>query len=95
MTSEPIRLTITLRGQTVETTHDPDNSILGDAIDAGLRPPYSCLAGACATCIAKVTQGSATMEANSVLTEKEVEQGYILTCQALPTAPHVALEYEG
>lgn len=93
-TDAPISLTITHRGQTVEVAYEPGVAILGMALDAGLTPPYSCLGGACATCIARVTDGSAEMEANNVLTEEEVAQGYILTCQAIPTSPHVTVVYE-
>ncbi|HEX7852177.1 MAG TPA: 2Fe-2S iron-sulfur cluster binding domain-containing protein [Sphingobium sp.] len=90
----PITLTISHRGQTVEVEYEEGVAILGTALDAGLHPPFSCLAGACATCLARVTEGSAMMESNSVLTEEEVDQGYILTCQAIPTSSHVTIVYE-
>ncbi|MFT3968577.1 MAG: 2Fe-2S iron-sulfur cluster binding domain-containing protein [Sphingobium sp.] len=90
----PITLTISRRGQSVDIVYEPGAALLGMALDAGINPPFSCLAGACATCIARVTEGTAEMENNSVLTEEEVAQGYILTCQAVPTSPHVAFVYE-
>ncbi|HEX7874212.1 MAG TPA: 2Fe-2S iron-sulfur cluster binding domain-containing protein [Sphingobium sp.] len=90
----PISLTISRRGQSVDVPYEAGVAILGMAMDAGLNPPYSCLGGACATCIARVTEGTAEMENNSVLTEEEVAQGYILTCQAVPTSPHVTVVYE-
>ncbi len=90
----PITLTISRRGKTVDILYDPGAAILGMALDAGVNPPFSCLGGACATCIARVTEGAATMVENSVLSEEEIAQGYILTCQAIPTTPHVTVVYE-
>ncbi|HEX7821100.1 MAG TPA: 2Fe-2S iron-sulfur cluster binding domain-containing protein [Sphingobium sp.] len=90
----PITLTISRHGKTVDIVYDPGAAILGMALDAGVNPSFSCLGGACATCIARVTEGSAAMVENSVLSEEEVAQGYILTCQALPTSPHVTVVYE-
>ena len=62
----------------------------------GLTPPYSCEAGDCATCMAKLTEGAATMHANNALIDDEVEGGWVLTCQAVPTTPtiHVIYGYE-
>ncbi len=90
----PIMLTISRRGKTVDVAYEPGAAIISMALDAGLSPPFSCLGGACATCIARITEGSATMVENSVLSEEEIAQGYILTCQAIPTSPHVTLVYE-
>ncbi|MCE7795828.1 2Fe-2S iron-sulfur cluster binding domain-containing protein [Sphingobium sufflavum] len=90
----PITLTIIRRGQTVDMVYDPGAALLGMALDAGVNPPFSCLGGACATCIARVTKGTATMIENNVLSEEERADGYILTCQAIPTSPHVTFIYE-
>lgn len=87
-------LTVSLRGQTQEIVYQEGDTILQAAWEAGLRPPLSCLQGNCATCMARITQGSVTMYANNALTPSEVEQGYVLTCQAIPTARHVAILYE-
>lgn len=68
-------------------------TILAGAQDAGLDPPYSCEAGICSTCMAKVTEGSVKMIENNILTQKEVDAGYVLTCQALCTSPKVKIEF--
>ena len=61
---------------------------------ASLNPPYSCEQGNCATCMALVTDGTVTMRVNNALTPDEVTEGWILTCQSLPTSPTLALEYD-
>ncbi|MET0239183.1 MAG: ferredoxin--NADP reductase [Sphingobium sp.] len=87
-------LTFQWRGRTVEAAYVEGYPILAIARDAGLAIPFSCLAGACATCMGRLKSGTAIMEANSVLTPREVEQGYILTCQAIPTSRHVTVEFD-
>lgn len=86
-------LTIDLDGRTATTEHRPGTTILQAARQAGLAPPFSCEAGNCATCIAKLIEGTAAMRANNVLEADEVADGWLLTCQAVPTAPQVHVIY--
>ncbi|MFF2846303.1 2Fe-2S iron-sulfur cluster-binding protein [Streptomyces sp. NPDC058001] len=87
-------ITIRLGTQRVAVPRHPDETLLQTARRAGLAPPFSCEAGNCATCMARVTEGSVTMRANDVLTEDEVAEGYVLTCQGVPKTPSVTVEYE-
>ena len=89
------RVTIELDGRTVTTEHRPGTTILQTARQVGLDPPYSCEAGNCATCMAKLLEGTCAMRVNDVLTDEEVAEGWILTCQAEPTSPSVRVDYEG
>ena len=81
----------------IENTFDlatNGNSILDEAIEHGIDAPYSCKGAVCCTCRAKVLEGQVKMDANFALTDKEVEQGYILTCQAHPITDKVILDYD-
>ncbi|MEV3965282.1 ferredoxin--NADP reductase [Nocardia sp. NPDC050193] len=69
-------------------------TLLESARRAGLTPPFSCESGNCATCMAKLTEGKATMRVNDALTDEDLEEGYILTCQAVPDTPSVTVRYE-
>jgi len=69
-------------------------SILEAALDEGLDPPYSCQGGICSTCIARLKEGKAEMRKNQILTESEIADGLILTCQAHPTSPKVVVDYD-
>jgi ferredoxin-NADP reductase len=55
-------------------------TILQAARRAGLTLPYSCDAGRCGNCIAQCTSGKVWMSYNEVITDKELAQGYVLTC---------------
>lgn len=87
-------VTIVLDGVTTTASYDPGNTLLQTARMAGLRAPSSCEIGSCGTCMARLTQGSARMINNDALEPDEVEEGWVLTCQALPTSPTVRVVYE-
>jgi ferredoxin len=71
-----------------------NETLLESARRAGLSPPFSCEAGNCGTCMARLTEGKATMRVNDALDDDEVEDGYVLTCQAVPDTPSVTVEYD-
>ena len=71
-----------------------DETVLQTLIDEGYDPPYSCTSGVCTTCMAKLTRGKVEMEVNYGLSEDEVEEGYILTCQSRPTTDEIELTYD-
>ena len=74
--------------------YESGDTILEAARRAGLKPPFSCQAGNCATCMAHLDEGTVAMRANHVLGADEVEQGWILTCQAVPTSREVVVDYD-
>ena len=68
--------------------------ILNAALDKDLDAPYSCQGGICSSCLAKVTEGTVKMDRNEILTDDEIEEGLILTCQAHPTSPKVSIDFD-
>ncbi len=90
------RVTIELDGRSGTTHHRPGTTILQTARQMGMSPPFSCESGSCASCMAKLVEGTASMRVNNALTGDEVAEGWVLTCQALPTSPsvHVTYTYE-
>ena len=87
-------VTIKLDRKKASVPQVPGETLLESARRAGLSPPFSCEAGNCGTCMAKLIEGEATMRTNDVLEEDEIEDGYILTCQAVPDTPSISVEYE-
>ena len=87
------RITIELDGRIDAADHRPGTTILQTARQMGLSPPYSCESGSCATCMAKLVEGGASMYVNNALTADEVDDGWVLTCQAVPTTPSVRVVY--
>ncbi|MBX7433339.1 2Fe-2S iron-sulfur cluster binding domain-containing protein [Mycobacterium sp. Y57] len=87
-------ITIELDGKTATVAPQPGETLLECARRAGMAPPFSCEAGNCGTCMALLREGTATMRANDALTEDEVAEGYVLTCQAVPDTPNVTVTYD-
>lgn len=75
---------------TMKQTDDILSAALRNKVDA----PYSCQGGICSSCLAKVTEGKAVMTKNNILTDDEVEDGFILTCQAHPTTSKISIDYD-
>ncbi|GIZ08031.1 ferredoxin--NADP reductase [Flavobacterium sp. UMI-01] len=69
-------------------------TILEAALKKGIDAPYSCQGGICSSCLARVTSGTAEMKKNSILTDKEIADGLILTCQAHPTSDTIYVDYD-
>jgi ferredoxin len=92
--SEPGTVTILLDRKKVSVPLVPGETLLESARRAGLDPPFNCEAGNCGTCMAKLTEGSATMRINDALDDDEVADGYILTCQGVPDTSSITVYYE-
>lgn len=71
-----------------------DELILDAALAKGLDAPYSCQGGVCSSCLARVVEGAAVMEKNTILDEDEIAEGLILTCQAHPTTSTIKIDYD-
>ena len=69
-------------------------SVLDIALQNNLEVPYSCQGGVCSSCIARIKSGTAEMAANQILTDEEIEEGLILTCQAHATSSHLVVDYD-
>jgi ring-1,2-phenylacetyl-CoA epoxidase subunit PaaE len=76
------------------TLNSKGDFILDAAMDAGADAPFSCKGAVCCTCKAQVLEGKATMEMNYSLSDAEVEDGYILTCQAHPASEKLVVDYD-
>ena len=90
----PASLVIRLdrRKHTVE--YHAGDTLLETARRGGLRPPSSCEAGDCATCMAHLESGTVHMRANNALSAEDLDDGFVLTCQSLPTSLDIVVNYD-
>jgi len=86
--------TILLDEETFNISIKKNESILEAALAAGLDAPYSCKGGVCASCMAKITEGEAKMTKNMALTDSEISEGFVLTCQSHPTTKEITVDYD-
>ena len=87
-------LTITVDDEVTTFSMDRNATVLEAALDHGLDVPYSCQGGICSSCVARITEGKAEMEKNSILVDSEIEEGLVLTCQAHPLTPNLKVDYD-
>lgn len=86
--------TIHLDGNTFNAPMRKGQTILDALLAIKKEPPYSCTTGSCSTCIAKVTKGKVTMDVCYALDDDEIEEGYVLTCQAKTTSPEIEVNFD-
>ena len=89
-----VETTILVDDETEVFTMNPDHTILEAALKQNLDVPYSCQGGVCSSCICRITEGSAEMRQNSVLTNSEVAEGLVLSCQAVPTSSKIFVDFD-
>lgn len=88
------KITVLVDGDETVFEMSRKQTILEAALKEGIDAPYSCQGGICSSCLARVTAGTAVMKKNSILTDSEIAEGLVLTCQAIPTSDVVVVNYD-
>ena len=88
------QITVLVDDEETSFVMDQTDVILDAALEHDLDVPYSCQGGICSSCIARITEGRAEMRKNQILTDDEIEEGLILTCQAHPLTPTIKVDYD-
>ena len=87
-------ITVLLEEEETTFTINQTDTILSTLLRHHIDAPYSCQGGVCSSCLAKVTDGKAIMTKNSILTDGEIADGFILTCQAHPTTSKIIIDFD-
>ncbi|MGX1928098.1 2Fe-2S iron-sulfur cluster-binding protein [Flagellimonas sp. 2504JD4-2] len=88
------KVEVTVDDETFSFTMDKKALVLDAVLKEDIDAPYSCQGGVCSSCIARITEGKAEMVKNQILTDAEVAEGLILTCQAHPLTPTLKVDYD-
>ena len=88
------QITVLVDDEETSFNMETKTSILTAVLKEGIDAPYSCQGGICSSCLAKVTEGKAVMDKNTILTEEEIKDGFILTCQAHPITEKITVDYD-
>lgn len=88
-------ISLTADGITIQFKADYNGvSILDAALASGADLPFACKGGVCCTCKAKLLEGTVDMDRNFGLEQDEINNGYILTCQAHPTSDKLVIDFD-
>lgn len=88
-------VTVIMDGEEFEfDLNSKGETILDAAIEQGADAPFSCKGAVCCTCKAQIVEGKATMDMNYALSDEEVADGFILTCQAHPASDKLVVDYD-
>ena len=87
-------VTLILDGRETTLTLPADTPVLDAAQRVRADLPFACKGGVCGTCRAKVTAGKVEMRRNYALEQHELDEGFVLTCQALPRSENLTVNYD-
>jgi ring-1,2-phenylacetyl-CoA epoxidase subunit PaaE len=88
------QVTVVLDGRSTTLALPKDETVLDSAQRVRGDLPFACKGGVCGTCRARVTEGDVEMRRNYALERKEVEAGYVLTCQTVPLSDTVTVDFD-
>lgn len=92
--AHPDEIVIRLGGKLHRVPYTPGDTVLAAARKAGLEPPFACEDGYCGSCAARRVCGQVTMRKNEVFSQREVDAGHVLTCQARPCSAELEVDYD-
>jgi len=89
----PAAVSVHLDGKLHEVPYAAGQTVLSAVQKAGLEPPFSCTEGFCGCCMARLKSGRVEMINNDFLSQKEIRDGWVLTCQSVPLTEDCVVEY--
>ena len=87
-------ITVLLDDEETTFIMEQTDDILAASLRNNLDAPYSCQGGVCSSCLCKVTEGKAVMVKNSILDDDEIDEGFVLACQAHPTTSKIVIDFD-
>ncbi|WP_299732857.1 ferredoxin--NADP reductase [uncultured Endozoicomonas sp.] len=91
--SNTVQFEAVLDGETYEIPYEKGDTLLEALYKAELEPPASCEEGMCGACMCTVERGETQLAQNDVLSDKELEKGWTLACQARPLSDDVKVKF--
>lgn len=87
-------VTVQLDGHQLTAAWPAGTRLLDALIDTGIDVPYSCREGSCCACVCKVEHGRVSMVDSRALDAADIDEGYVLACQALSETDEVLVNYD-
>ena len=87
-------VTVRLAGRTTTFQMPEEGSVLDAALAVRRDAPFACKGGVCGTCRCKVVEGHVEMTRNYALEQSEIDAGFVLACQSVPTTPTLVVDFD-
>ena len=84
--------TAILDGEVCEVPYRQGQALLESMLADGLDPPFQCMDGNCGSCMVLLLQGDVDMRKNNVLSQRDLDRGYVLLCQSIPLGENVRVD---
>ena len=88
------KVTLIIDGGKNDFSMDRGGNILDEGLINGYDIPHSCQGGICMTCLGRVTEGKAVMDDPGVLSDEELDEGFILTCISKPDSEEITIDFD-
>jgi len=88
------KVTLILDGEKNDFSMDGNGNILEEGLLNGYDMPHSCQGGICMTCLGRVTEGEAIMDDPGMLSDEEIDEGFILTCISKPASEKITIDFD-
>ena len=92
--SKQTKVEVIIDQESHHLTINQTKNLLESLLDEGLDVPYSCKKGNCSSCVGKVISGTVNMKETDILMDYEIEEGFILCCQSVPTSEELIISYD-
>ncbi|GAA2065462.1 ferredoxin--NADP reductase [Williamsia deligens] len=92
-TADAATVSVELDGTVHELSWPRSKTLVDIMLAAGLDVPYSCREGECGSCACTVVDGTVQMDNVGALDQEDIDDGYILGCQARPTSDALTIEF--
>lgn len=95
LSGKTCHLTVIEGGKTIDiTVPQGQSNVLDIALDHHADLPFACKGGVCATCKCKLIEGKVEMLVSYGLEQEEIDNGFILSCQAIPISKKCVIDFD-
>lgn len=88
------QVTVRLDGRTSTFAMPDEGSVLDATLTVRADAPFACRGGVCGTCRIRVVEGGVTMGRTYALDQDEIDAGFALACQAVPTGDRLVVDFD-
>lgn len=87
-------VTVRYQGSEYKFSVSAERSILEAALEQDIDLPFSCQSGMCTACMGKCLHGKVHLNEPDGLSQKEIDEGFVLTCVGHPVSDDVLIEID-